>query len=105
MDKIGGIIIAIGLAAWFCLIFAILVVRLVRRRASLSGMLHERRGGPVRLYRVQSLVITVLFAAIYPVVALWPGHARGMPDIPIAIFLVMAVSHGVFVGGNALSRW
>lgn len=94
---------------WLIAGFFVAAVAVVALRATGEGIVMrefftQRRGGGIEINRLQSFVMSSLFAAGYAIAALARDPAHGMPHIPGALLLILSGSQTSYLWSKFAAR-
>ena len=96
---IGGLVER-ALVAWFILLAAILVLKMLRGRILLRGLVSGAPGDRAQGHRLQMMLVTSGVAVGYVVEALHSPAGGTMPDISEPVLFAVLGSQGVYLGGK-----
>lgn len=96
-----GALLAVVLTSWLALVFLAVVWQLASGRIVFAGILGQDGDGEIHLHKLQLIVVTLLFAGGYLVVAL-SSHGKSLPDIPNIVLLPMLGSQAGYLSGKYL---
>lgn len=84
------------LGSWVILLALYLTFCMVSGRILLSGLLSLEKHAPFGMDRLQLLVVTLLFAGGYTLVAL-NRDGGDLPEVPMPLLLILAGSNGAYL--------
>ena len=89
-----------ALVAWFVLLAAVIVLKMLRGRILLRGLVSGAPGDRAQGHRLQMMLVTIGVAVGYLVEALHGAPGAAMPDISEPVLFAVLGSHGVYLGGK-----
>lgn len=96
---------------WLFLLFAVVVLKLLRGDIKTAGLLRTHPGGPIDPERVAVMGTTLFVLGGYALTALDTGaifdtatKTYHMPDVPESALVLFAGANGIYLSGKLLRR-
>jgi|SRR5215471_12634608 len=94
-----------GLLVWFAFFVALIATRILRRDIDVAGFLSRSTAPDAAVLpeRVIAMAVLAIIVAGYLLLALradMSGATPQLPDIPISVVILLAVSNGLYLAGK-----
>ena len=94
---------------WLFLLFAVIVLKMLRGKINTVGLLRSSSDAPVDPERVGILATSMFAIGAYALNVLETGpilepstHILHMPDAPLSLLMILAGGNGIYLGGKFL---
>ncbi len=102
-------IIRYAILPWLFLLFAVVLLKILRGDINTAGLLRSRPGGPVELERVTILAASLFGIGAYALDALHGGalhdlktNTYRMPDAPESLLVLLGGANGLYLAGKLM---
>jgi hypothetical protein len=96
-------LLAAGLLVWFALLFALIMVRVLRGDIQVAGMLaHGTASGPVQPERALAMAVFPVILIYYVLESLHADMSvrASLPDIPQSLLVALTGSNSLYLAGK-----
>jgi hypothetical protein len=102
-------IIRYAILPWLFLLFAVVLLKMLRGDINTAGLLRTRPGGRIDPERVATMAATLFAIGAYALTVLHTGATFDpetqrfyMPDVPESILVIFGGANGVYLSGKLL---
>jgi len=104
-----GQLIRYAVLPWLFLLFAVIILKMLRGEINMSGLLSDKPGGAISPERVSSLAGSIFAIGAYAFSVLAIGAPEDpttgkptMPDVPASLLVLLASVNGVYLSGKLI---